>query len=64
MPIYEFVCDDCTHKFEALTFSTITEKVCPDCGGKTKRVHFSPSSFRLKGGGWPGKIAGSSNGES
>ena len=32
MPLYKFKCDDCGHKFEAMTsFSQINETVCPEC---------------------------------
>jgi len=37
MPIYEFRCKNCGHKFEELVFSSLSEKndvVCPRCGKK------------------------------
>jgi putative FmdB family regulatory protein len=34
MPIYEFHCESCGHKFEELVFRTseIEELTCPECG--------------------------------
>jgi len=31
MPIYEYVCDECGHPFEALVFGAERPK-CPECG--------------------------------
>jgi putative FmdB family regulatory protein len=38
MPIFEFRCKKCDHKFEELVFSSRTDLadiVCPKCGEKT-----------------------------
>jgi len=32
MPIYEYVCKDCSHAFEAIVQGTRRAK-CPECGG-------------------------------
>ena len=39
MPIYEFACDKCKHRFEQLVASMSTRKSppCPQCQGKTSR---------------------------
>lgn len=37
MPIFEFRCKKCTHKFEELVFSSsadVSTIVCPECGEK------------------------------
>ncbi|MBC7327360.1 zinc ribbon domain-containing protein [bacterium] len=37
MPIYEFRCNNCGHKFS--TLCKVGEKVvCPQCGGETQRL--------------------------
>lgn len=53
MPIYEYQCEDCGHRMEALQkINDSPLQVCPEChsSGLVKLV--SASSFRLKGGGW------------
>ncbi|UCG10537.1 MAG: zinc ribbon domain-containing protein [Dehalococcoidia bacterium] len=44
MPIYEYFCLDCEHKFELLRPMSKAEEsgVCPKCGGAAPRV---PSKF-------------------
>jgi putative FmdB family regulatory protein len=52
MPIYEYCCEDCRQIFEEWQKDfEDREKVCPVCGGTSKRL-ISNSSFVLKGGGW------------
>ena len=53
MPIYEYQCAACGHRFE--TLQKISDKpfsTCPDCGKDTLTKLMSASAFRLKGGGW------------
>lgn len=53
MPIYEYQCPDCRHRFEVL--QSIREKAtknCPKCPGKKVERLISHTSFSLKGGGW------------
>ena len=53
MPIYEYVCDPCSHHLEAL--QKISEEpliYCPECGEATLRKKVSAAAFRLKGTGW------------
>ncbi len=52
MPIYEYKCLKCKHKFEAMQkFSESAISQCPNCGGPVKKL-ISHSSFHLKGSGW------------
>jgi putative FmdB family regulatory protein len=53
VPIYEYQCDDCEHKFERLqkmSDALLTE--CPDCGTQALRKLVSAAAFRLSGSGW------------
>ena len=39
MPIYEYVCGNCQHRFEKLqSMSFSGEVVCPECGESAKRA--------------------------
>ena len=52
MPIYEYKCMKCMHKFEAMQkFTEAAISQCPNCGGPVKKL-ISHSSFHLKGSGW------------
>lgn len=54
MPIYEYVCTNCSHHLEAL--QKVNEAVlttCPQCEGETlMKGLFSAPNFQLKGKGW------------
>lgn len=53
MPIYEYGCDACSHRFEAWQkMSDAPPATCPSCGGAGVRRLISPSGFALKGSGW------------
>ena len=53
MPIYEYQCDECEHKFEALQkISDDPLKQCPECGQDGLRKLVSAAAFRLSGSGW------------
>ena len=53
MPIYEYRCDSCGAKIEALQkMSDKPLKVCSACGAASLRKLVSAASFRLKGEGW------------
>lgn len=53
MPIYEYQCQDCGHRLEALQrMSDDALKDCPQCTKPTLKKLISASGFRLKGGGW------------
>jgi putative FmdB family regulatory protein len=52
MPIYEYVCQSCGKKTEAI--QRVGEKplkICPHCGGKLKKA-FSAPAIQFKGSGW------------
>ncbi|HDD52484.1 MAG TPA: zinc ribbon domain-containing protein [Thermosulfidibacter takaii] len=52
MPIYEYKCDACGHRFEKLqSFGEEPVKTCPRCGGEVRKL-ISRSSFILRGSGW------------
>jgi len=54
MPIYEYECSYCSHKFQQLQHvDDKMPEVCPNCG-KKGGVHklISHASFVLKGSGW------------
>lgn len=53
MPIYEYQCQECGHRLEALQkISDAPLKECPHCRKQGLAKLVSASSFRLKGGGW------------
>ena len=52
MPLYEYQCDACAHRFEVIQkFSDPPIDVCPKCGGAVKKLLSSPA-FQFKGTGW------------
>ena len=53
MPIYEYRCDACGHKLDALQkLSDEPLKECPECLESALKRLISAPVFRLKGGGW------------
>lgn len=53
MPIYEYACDKCSHRFEKMQkFTDPPVGRCPSCGSRRVRKLMSNSSFHLKGSGW------------
>jgi putative FmdB family regulatory protein len=53
MPIYEYQCEACQHRFEALQkISDALLLDCPECGRPALKKQVSAAAFRLKGGGW------------
>ena len=53
MPIYEYQCQACHHKLEALQkVSDPLLETCPECEEKTLRKLVSNVAFRLAGSGW------------
>jgi putative FmdB family regulatory protein len=53
MPIYEFQCKACGHRFERLQkMSDADPTVCPTCGEPQVGRLLSAPQFRLAGGGW------------
>jgi putative FmdB family regulatory protein len=52
MPLYEYQCDACAHRFEVIQkFSDSPIDVCPKCGGAVKKLLSSPA-IQFKGTGW------------
>ena len=52
MPLYEYQCKKCGHRFEKiLKFSDKPIKKCPDCGGAVEQLISAPT-VQFKGGGW------------
>jgi putative FmdB family regulatory protein len=52
MPLYEYECKKCHHRFEKIqTFSARHVKKCPQCGGPIEQVITAPS-VQFKGSGW------------
>lgn len=52
MPIYEYVCKKCGHKFEKIQkFSDRKIKKCPECGGAVEQALHAPA-VQFKGTGW------------
>jgi putative FmdB family regulatory protein len=53
MPIYEYACQNCEHKLDALQKMSDDPLVdCPECGKAALKRLVSAPRFRLKGGGW------------
>ena len=52
MPIYEYICKRCEHKFETLQkISEVELLTCPHCGIDALRKIMSLSNFRIYGKG-------------
>lgn len=52
MPLYEYQCRSCSHRFERIRkFSDPPLRKCPECGGKVQKLVSSPA-FQFKGSGW------------
>ena len=53
MPIYEYECQACEHRFELWQkMSDKPVRVCPKCKARKVEKLISHTSFQLKGGGW------------
>jgi putative FmdB family regulatory protein len=52
MPLYEYQCEACGHRFEVIQkFSDPPVEVCPRCGGAVRKLLSSPA-IQFKGSGW------------
>jgi putative FmdB family regulatory protein len=52
VPIYEYQCSKCGHRFEAIQkVSDAPLKKCEKCTGKAERIISSPA-IQFKGSGW------------
>jgi putative FmdB family regulatory protein len=69
LPLYEYKCEKCSHRFEKIESNTASEtKKCPKCGSKAKRQLSAPA-IQFKGTGWyvtdyGGKKSSAPSGES
>ena len=52
MPLYEYKCVKCGHRFEKIESVTASEtKKCPKCGARAERMASAPA-IQFKGSGW------------
>ena len=52
MPLYEYQCKKCGHRFEKIQkFSDAMVKKCPKCGGMVEQMISAPA-VQFKGSGW------------
>jgi putative FmdB family regulatory protein len=52
MPLYEYQCEKCGHRFEKIQkFSDPLEDTCPKCGGPVHKLASSPA-IQFKGSGF------------
>ena len=52
MPLYEYQCKKCKHRFEKIQkFSDRPVKKCPECGGAVEQLLSAPA-VQFKGSGW------------
>ena len=56
MPIFEYVCEECQHRFEALVFGR-EKTVCPKCEGKKLTRQLSVFAVSAKGSSAAGSDA-------
>lgn len=49
MPIYEYRCKACDHRFETLVFSSSDRVACPSCGTEELTRMFSVFAFNSGG---------------
>jgi putative FmdB family regulatory protein len=53
MPLYEYQCEECDHRFEVIqkSFSDPQVQTCPKCGGPVRKLMSSPA-IQFKGSGF------------
>jgi putative FmdB family regulatory protein len=62
MPLYEYQCHECNHRFERIErVSAPSDGVCPSCGGAARRLLGAPA-LQFKGAGWYVNDYGKGNG--
>jgi len=53
MPLYEYECESCNHRFEKIVkYSDPPLDTCPKCGKGPVRKLFSSPAIQFKGSGW------------
>ena len=53
MPIYEYACHSCAHRFETIQKAAENPlRDCPECGDGSLKKLLSAPVFRFKGSGW------------
>jgi len=53
MPLYEYECESCHHRFETIRkFSDPPLETCPSCGAGPVRKLMSSPAIQFKGTGW------------
>ena len=53
MPLYEYECKDCGHRFERIQkFSDPLVTECPSCGKESVEQMLSAPAVQFKGSGW------------
>lgn len=63
MPIYEYRCESCRHRFEAFLASSTEQAVCPKCAGSQLQRMMSTFAASVQGGYKSGQM-GASGGSS
>lgn len=52
MPLYEYQCESCEHRFERIQkYTDPLPDECPKCGGAVRKLMSSPA-IQFKGTGW------------
>jgi putative FmdB family regulatory protein len=51
VPIYEYQCKECGHRFERLQAFNAQAPDCPECGGEVEQLMSAPA-VQFKGSGW------------
>jgi putative FmdB family regulatory protein len=51
VPLYEFECTKCHHRFEKIQSVSAPDPKCPKCNGKVERLLHAPA-VQFKGSGW------------
>jgi putative FmdB family regulatory protein len=65
MPLYEYKCKKCGHRFELIqSFSAEDAKECPVCHGEVERLISTPARAHFKGSGFYSTDYGSKSSES
>jgi len=59
MPIYEFICKSCQHRFEKLSRMTESTQSCPLCGGSAEKAISVPAPGQVSSASTPPPCAAS-----